>query len=181
MKNKTKKILIVNVCKDKLHYFEFVKPIEDILKRKKIKFVTKRYKKIKKQDLKDTIIICGTSLKDDNFLKHMEKFKWIAKTHAKILGICAGMQIIALIFGGKLKEKTEIGYYHEYFNKFLNLKGKQQVYHLHNYYVTLPKEFKAYSKGIIPQAIKHKNKKIYGVLFHPEVRQKNLILEFAKN
>ena len=72
-------ILIVNICSEKLHYYEFVKPIEDILKNKDIKFFTKPYKKITEKDLKkaDKIIICGTSLRDNEFLKNFNKFKWI--------------------------------------------------------------------------------------------------------
>jgi GMP synthase (glutamine-hydrolysing) len=34
--------------------------------------------------------------------------------------------------------------------------------------------------GVV-QAVKHKERPIYGVLFHPEVRNKNLILEFLKS
>ena len=44
----------------------------------------------------------------------------------------------------------------------------------------LPKDFIKFTKSKIPQAIKHKEKKIYGVLFHPEVRNKELILNFVK-
>jgi imidazoleglycerol phosphate synthase glutamine amidotransferase subunit HisH len=62
------------------------------------------------------------------------------------------------------------------------LKEKEQVYHLHNYYADFSKikEFVIYSGNEIPQAVKHRSKKIYGVLFHPEVRQKSLILRFAE-
>ena len=44
-------ILIINICKEKLHFYEFVKPIEDILKKNKIKFFTRHYKKLKQGDL----------------------------------------------------------------------------------------------------------------------------------
>ena len=72
-------ILIINLCKEKLHYYEFVKPIEDILKNKKIGFFTKNYKKISADDLKEAekIIICGTSLKDNEFLEDINKFEWL--------------------------------------------------------------------------------------------------------
>jgi GMP synthase-like glutamine amidotransferase len=176
-------ILIINVCKEKLHYFEFMKPIEKILSDNKIKFKSKHYGEIKEDDMKsfDKIIICGTSLKDNQFLNNIDKFSWIKKTDKKILGICAGMQIISIIFGGKIKKHNEIGFFHENFeNQFLGLTGEQEVYHLHNNYVQTNKNFEIYSSNKIPQAIKHKDKEIYGVLFHPEVRQKNMILEFAK-
>ncbi len=175
-------LLIINICKEKLHYYEFVKPIEDILRDKKIKFETKHYKKLIENNIKksDKIIICGTSLKDNEFLENLDKFQWIKNFNRQILGICGGMQIISLIFGGKLKQKQEIGFYEENFNdEFLGLNGKKEVYHLHNNYATLPADFKKFNKSKIPQAVKHKTKQIYGVLFHPEVRNKRIIEKFA--
>ena len=78
-----------------------------------------------------------------------------------ILGICGGMQIISLVFGGKLKKKQEIGFFIENFKKeFLGFEGEQQVYHLHNKYVTLPKDFEKFTNSNIPQAVKHKEKEI---------------------
>jgi GMP synthase-like glutamine amidotransferase len=174
-------ILLISTCKEKFHELEFVKPIEKILSEK---FKTIHYLKLTEKDLKnaDKIIICGTSLKDNEFLKHINSFKWISDFNKPILGICAGMQIISLIFGTKRKQKIEIGFYKEDFTKeFLSLIGEHEVYHLHNNYVTLPKDFISFTKGKILQAIKHKQKEIYGVLFHPEVRNKKLIEEFIKN
>ena len=93
------------------------------------------------------------------------------------------MQVIGLLFGGKLKKKTEIGFYYEDFKKdFLGLKGNQEVYHLHNNYVDNWDEFDVYCSGDeIVQAIKHKDKKIYGCLFHPEVRNKVMIINFINH
>ncbi len=174
------KVLIINICKEKLHYFEFVKPIEDILKNNRIKFKTLNYKKINRAKLMDygKIIICGTSLKDDNYLN--TDFSWIKNTSKPVLGICAGMQIICLVFKEKLKKKIEIGFYKENFKrKFLGLRGEKEVYHIHNNYTSLPKDFEKFTNSKIPQAIKHKDKEIYGALFHPEVRNKELILNFV--
>ena len=91
------------------------------------------------------------------------------------------MQIISLIFGSKVKKKTEIGFYNENFTMpFLGIKGTQEVYHLHHNYCVLPTGFIEFTKSEVPQAIKHKNKQVYGVLFHPEVRQKEMIFDFCK-
>jgi len=176
-------ILIINICKEPLHSLEFVKPIEDILKKQKTKFQTKHYKKLTKTNINkaDKIIITGTSLKDNEFIKNINKFKFIKTIDKSILGICGGMQIIGLIYNNKLKKKTEIGYFKEDFKKpFLNLKNTNQVYHLHNNYTTLDSNFITHTTNKIPQAIKHKTKPIYGVLFHPEVRNKSLINNFLK-
>lgn len=179
----SKMILIINLCKEKLHYFEFVKPIEDILKDEHQDFLTLNPFEINKKKLSkcSKIIICGTSLKDNNFLKNIDQFNWIKTINKPLLGICAGSQIISLIFGSKLMKSEEIGFYHEFFNRdFLGLNKNNEVYHLHNFYCTLPKNFENYGKSKINQAIKHKKLDIYGCLFHPEVRQKDLIKKFIK-
>jgi anthranilate/para-aminobenzoate synthase component II len=178
-------ILLINICKEKLHYLEFVKPIEDILNINKIKYSVKTYKEVSKKDLQtaEKIIICGTSLKDNDFVNNINYFNWLGDFEKPVLGICGGMQIIGLIFGGKLEKKTEIGFYFEYFDhNCLGLIGRQEVYHLHNYFINFTKLplFERYtSNKDISQAVKHREKNIYGVLFHPEVRQKALIKNFC--
>jgi GMP synthase-like glutamine amidotransferase len=174
-------ILLIQTNKDPLHFYEFVKPVEDILVKNKIKGFIKKYDCIKPRDLikADKVIITGTSLKDNDFIDQIKKFNWIKEYNKPILGICAGMQIISLIYNSKIKSKTEIGFYKEKFTKeFLGLINEQEVYHLHNNYSTLPKDFTQFTNSKIPQAIKHNNKKIYGVLFHPEVRNKEIIKNF---
>lgn len=199
-------ILIINICKEKLHYFEFVKPICDILDNNGMKYFVKGYKEVngKDLDMADKVIICGTSLYDNDFMKNFSCFKWILNFDKPLLGICGGMQIIGKIFEGKvlkktdenknflkkkieenkdfLKKKIEIGLFIEKFNsEFLGLNGEVGVYHLHNYYVDFSKlkEFEVYCKNKIIQAVKHKEKEVYGVLFHPEVREKGLIKNFC--
>lgn len=179
-------ILIINLCKEKLHYCEFVKPIEDILKKAGKEFFTRGYLELKEKELNeaDKIIICGTSLKDNGYLKETEKFSWIRETKKSILGICAGMQIISLVFGCKLEKNLEIGMKHINFQKnFLGLEGKKEVYGLHNFGVNydskLRENFNIFAKPKSVQAIKHIKKEIYGALFHPEVRNKGLISNFV--
>ena len=176
-------ILVIDTCAEKLHSLEFTRPIEDILKKAGYKIVTKHYSAIRSQDLAyaEKIIICGTGLMDNKVSEDSSMFGWIKTIGKPLLGICAGMQLIGTAFGGRMKKKTEIGFYKEHFKSFLGLKDEESVYHLHNYYVSFDKKkFEFFSKEPIPQAVKHKTKEIYGVLFHPEVSQKQMILEFAK-
>jgi GMP synthase-like glutamine amidotransferase len=128
------------------------------------------------------IIICGTSLRDCDFETCFDCFNWISDVSVPVLGICAGFQIIGTTFGGKLVDGKEIGYYFEKFeSEFLGLESDQEVFHLHNNYIEFSNDFDVFAtspEGIV-QAVKHKKKDIYGVLFHPEVRQKQMILEFV--
>jgi len=189
MKNKT---LIINICNERLHYFEFVKPIEDILKNNEIDFQTIFYKKITDKDLfrkkVSSIIICGTSLKDNEFLENLENFRWLKHPEVQkkhILGICGGMQVISLLFNEELQKNKEIGEVEASFiDNFLGMEGKKKIYALHNNSVKINKELSNFnvlseSKNCV-QGIKHKTKEIYGVLFHPEVRNKNMIVEFCR-
>jgi len=148
-------ILIINICKEKLHFYEFVKPIENIIKKSGFKFETKHYSRLPKNLNKyNKIIISGTSLKDNDFIEHLDKFEFIKNYKKPILGICGGMQVIGLLNDEKLTNKKQIGLI-------------DNKYHLHNFAL----------KGV-GNEIKIGRQK--GYLFHPEVRNKNLILDFAK-
>lgn len=186
-------ILIISTCKEKLHELEFVKPVEDILKKNKMPFFTRNYREVSESDVERClkIIICGTSLKDFDYFNNINSFSWLKNFEKPVLGICAGMQILVAIYGGQIfgegrnvKDKLEIGFVTAVFKKtFFGLVDNVQTYNLHQLGVgKIGKYFEIFAtsnEGI--QAIKHKEKPIYGVLFHPEVRNKNLILEFVKN
>jgi len=165
-------ILLINICKEKLHFYEFVKPVGDILSNAegpKVKGFIRHYTCLTKRDLAKAskVIICGTSLKDNEFLKNLKQFDWIPLSSKPILGICGGAHVMGLALGRKLKKKKEIGL--KLLNlkrEFLGSKGKKQVYHLHKFQVL--------------QEVFYK-KNLYATLFHPEVRNKEMILEFVKS
>jgi len=175
-------ILLIQICNKKFHYFEFIKPIEDVLKRNKIKFELIHYKKITREQIQkaEKIIISGTSLKDNEFLKDINEFIWIKELNKPILGICGGMHILGLVFDGELKKQQEIGLTKiDIKDEFLGYKDSIEVYELHNFY-TISKQFNIYAESKnCPQAVKHRKNPFYGVLFHPEVRNKDLLVNFA--
>ena len=175
-------ILLIQICNKSFHYFEFVKPIEDVLKRNNIKFKLIHYKEVSEEIISkaEKIIISGTSLKDNGFVEEIDCFEWIIKFDKPILGICGGMHILGMVFNGELKKQQEIGLNKIEFKRvFLGFKGEIEVYELHNFYA-ISNEFDVYAESInCPQAVKHKKCPYYGVLFHPEVRNKGLIVNFA--
>jgi len=183
-----KKVLIINLCSEWLHYHEFVKPIEDILKNSDEKYFVRNYLDLDKKDIEKTskIIICGTPLNDDFYMQNIKKFEFIKKLKIPLLGICAGCQIINLIFGGEVSNRTDIGMLKVNFQRDLLgiKKGDREVYNLHNYSLSkIPDDFEIFSgeeKNESVQAIKHKKNQIYGVMFHPEVRNKEFISNFLK-
>ena len=72
-------ILVVNICSDKLSELEFVKPIETVLQKTKIKFRILHYTKIPEEELIQVkkAIISSTALKDINYLLHTKEFSWL--------------------------------------------------------------------------------------------------------
>ena len=132
----------------------------------------------------DKIIICGTALLDNNYLKQINKFKWIKNISKPVLGICAGAQIIASIFGGNITDELQIG-----LNNELQITKKDYIfdkvnlnsyYTLHNHGIDNLGNYEILAKdsygGV--QVIKKNN--TYGCLFHCEVRQKEMVFNFCR-
>ena len=178
-------ILIVdmNWKKNSLGYYEFVLPIAAVVE--KIRdFSIKHYSEVTNQDLNQcgSVILSGTALKDIATLSHLEKFQWLKETEKPVLGICAGMETLGVVFGACLVKCLEIG-----MTPIISLKDNPlfsadfKAYSLHSYCVEASKEFEVWAKsGECIQVIKHKTKPIYGALFHPEVRNPELIKRFIE-
>ena len=180
-------VIDLNFKKNSLGFYEFVLPLLSIAKNFG-KCKVKHYSEISPDELKkdyEIILLSGNPLKDKKFLEDIEKFIWMKKENEKtILGICAGMQLISLIFGSNLKKCMEIG-----MTEIKTLKEnsflpypKFIAYELHNYAVEPSEEFEIIAKSDkCIQCIKHKEKEIYGFLFYPEVRNKSILEKFFKN
>jgi GMP synthase-like glutamine amidotransferase len=172
-------ILLISTCSEKLNEEEFVKPIAGIVEKN---YEIRHY--TEKTDLKkyEKLIICGTALKDNDFLKNLTHFNWIKESNIPLLGICSGMQVIALQFGAKPVKKKEIGMTKiKSIKKNILFTGDFEAYELHGNGLSNLNQFEILAKSEnTPQAIKHKTKNIYGIMFHPEVRNSNIILNFIK-
>lgn len=175
-------ILVIDVCLHRLSSEQFVRPVTDIASRSG-RFKVVHYTNLTEKELDacDKIILCGTALKDDDYLEHLESFEFLKSFHKPVLGICAGMQVLGLVHGAKVAKKTEIGMVRLAVKKpFLGIAADIEAYSLHNNSISLPPGFEvlAESQDCI-HAIKHETKQMYGVLFHPEARNEGIIREFT--
>lgn len=180
-------ILLVDLCyeKDSLSRYEFVHPIRDTLQKLGFLCNILHYTEVKPPHLAnyDKIILCGTALMDNVYAEHLELFSWIKDCKKPILGICAGMQVISAVYGGSIVSNRAIGLEEIEVVRDSSLLGEPrqiEVYHLHNYAVTLPEGFlQLAGRTNDIEAFLHYMKPIFGVLFHPEVRNRWILDKFA--
>jgi GMP synthase-like glutamine amidotransferase len=178
-------ILILNVCSDKLSYLEFVKPVEGILKKAGAESFTRHFLSLDHRDISRarSAIICGTALKDFRYLNSVDKFAWITESHKPILGICAGMQILARLFNSDVVERTRIGRYKVKIIRKNSLTPKNEFYsYFLNSKAVEPKEdFETLGEsGNLKCIVKHTHRRFYGCLFHPEVLNPEIIAGFLQ-
>ena len=176
------KTLLISTCNNALSDREFVFPISQILGENKhdiLYFEDCSNEIISKYN---RLIICGTSLQDSVYVNRLPFFDMLLKNFdGPILGICSGMQILTSIFGiNGIIDNVEIGMVEVRTlkpNKLFD--GNFQAYNLHNHSVRDCDNFivLANSENSI-QAVKHVCKDIYGILFHPEVRNEEIVSNF---
>jgi len=178
-------ILIINMNQkeDSLAIAEFVMPIANVVAQTE-KYEIKHYLELNEHELSkySKMILSGTPLKDNEYLEHVDKFSWLKTINKPVLGICAGMQVIGLVFNSKLlkcqgtgMQKIKVVKENSLFSEDFN------AYELHNQAVKPSDEFEVLAKSEkCVQAIKHKTRQVYGALFHPEVRNQEIIEKFLK-
>ncbi len=131
------------------------------------------------------VILCGTAVGDNAVIDAAGSFDWLKDHKGPVLGICVGANLICRAFGGELEELDEIGH--------VRLKGEggpddpvigaldwQEAYVTRALGPVLPVGVRALARsdaGV--QAFVHKERPAYGILFHPEVRHRDIIERFC--
>jgi GMP synthase (glutamine-hydrolysing) len=163
---------------------EFVAPVERIVRKEGHSSRVRHYTDLVPRDLASTdgAILCGTALADSGYLGRMERFAWLPAFPGPVLGICAGMQVIALVHGGAVREQAGIGMTGQEIvdpDPLLAGRNRFEAYELHRLSVVPPDSFRILA--VSPsggQVIRHRELPVYGVMFHPEVRNEWLIRRF---
>lgn len=182
-------ILVVDLCgeENSLHKSEFVEPVVSVVqeagKHVEVIHFTRLPILLKDREFSaSAIILCGTALKDNLYQSHLRSFDGLKNLDCPILGICAGMHILCMLWGGQLFEKMQIGVVPL---ESLELQDNDQIplkgdiprgYHLHNHSVIVPGNFVILARSYGgPAIVKHETRAIYGTLFHPEVLNHEVI------
>jgi GMP synthase (glutamine-hydrolysing) len=107
---------------------------------------------------------------------YLQKLSWIKTYQKPILGICFGHQLIGLLHGARIAKMKEDRDFQEIevlkddllFDRLPDIFEMQED---HCEHISLPHGFEllACSDACINEVMKHRDKPIYGVQFHPEV------------
>jgi GMP synthase-like glutamine amidotransferase len=181
-------ILLVDLCyeKDSLSQYEFVHPIAYALQGAGAAWKIEHYTEVEERELESYshAVLCGTALMDNGYMNRLDCFDWIKSFRGRMLGICAGMQVIGSVFGGRRVTFASIGLEKIEILRETPLLGRprqMEVYHLHGFGVTLPKEFLLLAGSPErPEAFKLIGGPVYGIVFHPEVRSRWILERFAR-
>ncbi len=181
-------ILIVDLCqtKDSLGVDEFVRPLVQIVRTTHARYTVRHFTEVDDGLLgeADGIILCGTALMDNAFAERHEEFAWLRSYKKPVIGICAGMQIIARLFCGAIVPCSEIGMtevLRSVEDPLFDGYDRFTAFELHNFSAEPPASFEVLARSdACVQAIRHRTLPVYGVMFHPEVRNEWVVTRFLQ-
>ncbi|MGV8093094.1 MAG: type 1 glutamine amidotransferase [Mangrovibacterium sp.] len=181
------KIFIINSAEPEIT--EFTQPIAAILKGSDPEVETIDYRDcpITRFGESDGVIISGSPQGDDIVEHHQPFFQWIRTCNKPVLGICAGHHIAGYMYGSTYlrSEEPESGRVTIEILKddpiFTGLPKRFEVWQMHNDSITLPSDFihLAKSAGCMNQAMRHAERPLYTLQFHPEYINSKILLNFA--
>ncbi len=186
------KVLIVNNEKNR-NNLGFAPRIQKALARgSEVKFEILHYTELSKEIITainpDMIYLTGrlTYAGDLAIEEYTAELELIRETDIPILGICLGHQLISIAHGAKLGKMIEVSEGEEDIreNGFVEIeilhqqdeifKGVEESFAAYEYHLeevkSVPENFDLLASSVMceVQAIKHKEKQIYGFQFHPE-------------
>ncbi|MGD2087553.1 MAG: hypothetical protein PVH61_15310 [Candidatus Aminicenantes bacterium] len=181
-------ILIINSAEKGIT--EFVQPLEKIVAEAEATVDIIEYEETSTpttdMSAYDGIIMSGSPRGDDIVDHHLPYFQWIKTCKIPIFGICAGHHITGKLYGAQLLRSVE----KEVGDNFLFIRQQDPIFNgcpakflvrqNHHDSITLPQNFilLAHSQGCRVSMMKHPAKPLYTTQFHPEILNKNLILNF---
>ncbi len=184
-----KKILIINSAEPEVK--SFTDPIAEELEGSAVRLELREWRELRglnEIDPCDAVIISASPRGDNaNFEERIQSFQWLKNTEIPVLGICAGHQFIGSVFGSELirEKEKEVGRHmvrvlsrDPVFEGFSNCLAAEQQHHDS---ITLPEKFVllASSDRCRVQAIRHKERLIYGFQWHVEVSSRKLLSNYA--
>ena len=126
----------------------------------------------------DGVVLSGAPilLTDIDPAPYLQHLSWIKTYDKPLLGICFGHQIIGLLHGARVSKMREDRGFQEIElikddSLFERLPDVFKMQEDHCEHISVPHGFDllACSDACINEAMKHKEKPMYGVQFHPEV------------
>lgn len=179
-------IVLVDLCyrEGSLSRDEYVAPVEQVVRDAGYDARVVHYTRIDPHRLQDAsaVIICGTAYADCLWRESIDLLSWIPASDLPLLGICGGMQAMAMAEGGSLMPCREIGMIDVRIrNGDALCEGVDQfsAFACHRDVPSPPPPYDVVAESTrCPQMISHRDKPRYGVLFHPEVRNEWLIHRF---
>ncbi len=178
-------ILIIDTCSEPLSSREFVRPVRDILEAAGAEIRILPYPRVTPAIAAkaEKIILCGNALQDQVALANTARFAWLLTRDKPTLAICAGMQILAAVFGAPVQDSLAIGVKPLRITRADALLGEPAetpAYLLHTKRPALPSGFETIAEiDGHPAAIRHAERPLRAVLFHPEVMNKDILVRFA--
>ncbi|ABL78505.1 glutamine amidotransferase-related protein [Thermofilum pendens] len=177
-------ILIVSTCADRLSEYEFVKPLARILGRYD-SYEVVSYREVGPGVVEryDKVVISGTALKDFDYLRYVDRFSWVKEFEGPVLGICAGLQLVSLVFRVGLRDKLVIGVREV---EVVRENRLAKTGKLKAYFVTskLPAPSSAVEVLGVSEGenvfFKVKDREVYALAFHPEVYNEEILASFAR-
>jgi len=180
-------ILLVDLCwqPGSLSRDEFVGPVARIVERAGESWREVHFSQATETGLAGTsgIILCGTALQDNLFAERTAEYSFLFDSGLPVLGICAGMQALCLAFGGSIRPACEIGMTTvrpRASDPLLGSTGAFGAYELHSFACDPPPGWMVTAvSDTCVQAVRHPSRPLFGVMFHPEVRNDHVVERFC--